>query len=305
MQSPNLQNIPIRDYLIAKLVRRAIIPSPGRRILEIDLSGAEVKTSRAYHKDPEMTRYLRDPKSDMHRDTAVELFLLTENQVRECKPARQAAKGNFVFAEFYGSWFIPCAKKLWKETREIKLADDRTLRQYLAAKGITELGLQDEELVEDGTFESLVKEVERRLWEERFTVYADWKEQWYADYRERTWFKTLSGFICQGFMSRNDATNYPIQGSSFHCLLWCLIEIARKIKSRGMRSTIINQIHDSIVFDAVPEEVDDLVHLAFGIITKRLSEHFPWIAEVPMTAEAETAPVDAPWFYKRKIECPV
>src|SRR5690606_6500640 len=72
----NYQNIPVREEEIAKLIRRSFVARPGRQIIEIDIKGAEVITAACYHKDPTMLAYIKDPSKDMHRDMAMELYLL-------------------------------------------------------------------------------------------------------------------------------------------------------------------------------------------------------------------------------------
>lgn len=79
-QSPNLQNIPIREELAKKVCRGGIIPSPGHKLLESDYSGIEVRVSACVHKDPNMIKYITDPSTDMHRDCYdLKTKVLTEN----------------------------------------------------------------------------------------------------------------------------------------------------------------------------------------------------------------------------------
>ena len=63
---------------------------------------------------------------------------------------------------------------------------------------------------------------------------------------------------------------------------------------------IIGQIHDSLVLDIVPSEMDDVLHEALCIISQDLPKYYPFI-DVPMTIEAELAPLNAPWLAKKEI----
>lgn len=301
-EDPNLQNIPIRDEEIGPLIRQAFIARPGRHLVEVDLSNAEVRTSASYHKDPNMIEYILDPTKDMHRDTAAQLFKLSVAQVKAAKPIRQEAKSNFVFAQFYGSWYINCAPKLWKASRELKLGDGTPLRDHLASVGITELGAMDSrERPEPGTFEHQVQKVEQNFWDVRFATYSQWKKDWYAAYQDTGWFQMLTGFACQGYMKKNDVTSYPIQGTSFHCLLWCLIRIMDEIKKRGMKTKILTHVHDSILADVPPNELGEYLHICYRVITSKLRRQYPWLA-CPMAAEADVVEVGESWAQKKPHE---
>ncbi len=296
---PNFQNMPVRNALLSKAVRGAIIARRGRHLVEIDYGGIEVKVACCYHQDPTMVTYLNDKTKDMHRDAAMECYLLPKNEVT--KHIRYAAKNRFVFPQFYGSWWLECAAHLWHmiDTLELKTTSGVPLRQHLKEHGITKLGTQNRENPHPtrGSFEEHIQRVERRFWEKRFQVYAKWKKDWYNKYLEKGWFPTKTGFICQGAMARNDVVNYPIQGAAFHCLLWSLIELNKELRRSKMKSLLIGQIHDSIIGDVPDEEVDDFTAMTREIMIDRLMKAWKWIT-VPLEIEMEMSPVGGSWFEK-------
>jgi len=303
----NFQNIPIRDPEIAQLIRRAFVPRKGRRIVEVDYSGAEVRMGASYHKDPTMISYIMDPSKDMHRDMAVELFKIPELTMlaahkggeKWAKEVRHRAKNMFVFPEFYGDWYIDCTRSLWDEVPKLTVGSVPMV-DHLRSVGLKECGALDprEDAVK-GTFEHHVQMVERNFWDVRFPVYSNWKVRWFKEYQKRGWFQTLTGFICQGEMRKNEAINYPVQGSAFHCLLWSLIRLVRReMVKLKMKSLIVGQIHDSIVADVVPEELDDYLALCRKVMVDKLSGHWPWLV-VPMEIEAEVTGIDESWAMKK------
>ncbi len=79
--SPNFQNLPIRDSEIAKLLRTAFIPRPGHLIIENDFKGIEVCASVCYNLDPVLISYIKDPTKDMHRDCAMRLCLIDDPKI--------------------------------------------------------------------------------------------------------------------------------------------------------------------------------------------------------------------------------
>jgi DNA polymerase I-like protein with 3'-5' exonuclease and polymerase domains len=249
-----------------------------------------------------MLKYINDPKSDMHRDMAKQIFKITEGEMipHDFKVLRQAAKNGFVFPEFYGDYYGNCAVNMackWLQLPQGKWkAEDGIvygawpIGAHLVGKGIKSLK----------QFEEHLKEIETDFWEKRFEEYAEWKKRWWAVYLKYGYIDLLTGFRCYGQMSRNDCTNYPIQGSAFHCNLWALIQLDKTLKGKDFDSRIIGQIHDSIIIDVNPLELADIREIAQQITCQDLPKAWSWII-VPLEVEMEASPVNASWAEKTKI----
>lgn len=296
----NFQNFPVRNPVLGDLIRRCFIARKDHVLGEIDYRGIEVKVAACYNKDPNLIQYVTDPTTDMHRDTAMRLAFLEEKQVS--KAMRHTAKNRFVFPQFYGSFYVDCAKHIWDElvSRNITLeGEQQTVIEWLGKHGVQSLGAcnEEEEPVED-TFEHHVKKVEDWFWQKRFKVYTEWKEWWWDQYRRRGWFKMKTGFVCSGVYKRNQVINYPVQGSAFHCLLLSLILLQEWLEKNKMRSVIVGQIHDSIVLDMHKDEVQDVLTAARRIMTKVVPRIWNWII-VPLEVEAEVAPAGGSWADKK------
>lgn len=297
---PNFQNVPNRDPEIRAICRKAIIPRPGRKIATIDFSGVEVRIGTAYHKDPTMIKYNSDPSTDLHRDMAQEIYCFDDDEwgwIKEqnghtAKAIRHSSKNQFVFPSFYGDWYKSCAPNLWKSAHASThiLPNGVRLEQWLYQSGIRNYD----------NFEKHMKEIDRAFWEDRFTVYSEWKEQWWTAYQKQGYFDTLTGFRCQGVMGRNDVTNYPVQGSAFHSTLFSLIEIDKVIENNNLQTLIIGQIHDECVLDLVPEEQDFLLPKCKEIMTQKIRDHWKWI-NVPIDIEIEITGINGSWAEKSEI----
>lgn len=297
---PNWQNVPSRDAAMAEMIRRCYVPRKGRRIVEIDLVGAEVRSAACYNRDPVLIEYIKNPTTDMHRDTAMQLYFLEESQV-EKKTSRDWSKNRFVFPQFYGSVYFQCAPDLWEPVAAgAKLPDGTTFLEHLRSKGIKKLG-KCEAGVEPsrGTFEYHVREIERDFWDRRFKVYKQWKYDWYDAYCRNGEFTSLSGFRCGGIMKRNDVTNYPVQGFAFHWMLWVIVKMQEWLDRYRMKSKLIGEIHDSLVGDVVGSELQDYVNKVVELISVGLPKKWPSIC-VPTEAEVEVTPVDGSWFEKKQ-----
>jgi DNA polymerase I len=299
--SPNFQNIPKRDEEAMKIVRRALYPRPGHQLVEVDFSGLEVRIAACYNKDTNLLKYIKDPKSDMHRDMAQQIFLLDKYDKEKHYVLRQAAKNGFVFPEFYGDYYINCATNMacgwgklpqgtWNAGQGILIGDNNTLGMHLISNGITSLN----------KFEKHVKEIEKDFWENRFPEYAEWKDRWYNTYKKYGYIDLLTGFRCSGVMSRNEVINTPVQGAAFHCLLWSFIEMDKTISGHKWDSKLIGQIHDSMILDVNPDELNVITSYMRKITCEDLPKAWSWII-VPMDIEIEACPVDGSWAEKEKV----
>lgn len=306
-ENPNFQNMPIRDPEMGKMIRRAFIPRPGCVLLENDFKGLEVGVSACYNKDPNLISYIKDPTKDMHRDMAAQLYMLKAKQVS--KKARYGAKNKYVFPEFYGSFWAQCAPALWEWVDLGQLmveGSDVSVRDHLTSKGITELGdcsIDEENGIaspQPGTFAHHVMQVEKDFWGNRFKVYARWKRDWYDEFLRKGYFDTYTGFRLSGEFKRNEAVNYPIQGSGFHCLLWTLIHTLKAKRRAKMKSLVIGQIHDSMLSDIPVEELDDFSAMVNELVSVELPRVWDWII-VPMQIETEICAPGCTWYDKKEV----
>jgi DNA polymerase I-like protein with 3'-5' exonuclease and polymerase domains len=310
---PNVQNWPVRDPEQGELVRRCCRPhDEDYEIGEVDYSGIEVHGATWYHKDPTMMAYLEDPTKDMHRDMAAQCFMLKPEQVD--KQARYLGKNKFVFPQFYGDFWWACANALWEPTGKLDtktgkplvtiVGSKRSVREHLASKGIKTLGdmkRRDTGEPARGTFQAHIKGVEKDFWNNRFGVYGKWKREWYDRYVRNGGFQTLTGFSYFGVLRRNQVINFPVQGSAFHCLLWSLVRIQKWLNKYKMKSKIICQIHDSIVFLLHRKERDAVLRKAKQVMTDDILRHWSFI-NTPVGVEAEVAPPGGTWHEKKKYD---
>ena len=304
--SPNFQNIPKRDEEAMQIVRKALFPRPGHQLLEVDYSGIEVRIAACYHKDETMLKYITDPTTDMHADMAKQIFVI--DKFDKSNPyhytLRQAAKNGFVFPQFYGDYYKNCANNMaitwgklpqsgkWQGNQGIPLDDGPFhLSDHLKCKGIDSLV----------AFENHVKKIEGDFWGRRFPQYASWKEFWWKTYQKYGYLDMYTGFRCSGVISKNASINYPVQGSAFHCLLWSFIQLEKQLKEKGYASRLIGQIHDAIILDVEPSELESLKKLIHSITVDQLMEHWKWII-VPMEVDMEICPVDGSWADKSKLK---
>jgi len=300
--SPNFQNIPKRDKESMRIIRKALYPRPGHQLMEVDYGQLEVRISVTYHHDPTLERYLTDPRADMHRDMAKQIFFLKEFNptIPGHTLLRQAAKNGFVFPQFYGDYYINCAYNLacnwgklpvgrWKPKQGIEF-EDGFLSDHLIRHGVKSLK----------SFEDHIQDIEDDFWNKRFPVYKKWKEKWWNLYQKYGYIDLHTGFRCSGVMGKNDISNYPVQGTAFHCLLWSFIELDKELRKKGYDTRLIGQIHDSIILDVNPTELERVYLLTREITTERLPKAWNWIT-VPLEVDFELSDVDKSWADKKEF----
>jgi hypothetical protein len=220
------------------------------------------------------------------------------------KAIRNVAKGNFVFAAFYGASWKSMADALWKIPRvqQVKLDNGILLSEHLESVGFDRLGTIDASgQPEAGTFYEHIKEVEHDFWNNRFAVYGKWKRDTWLKYLQDGYIDYLSGFRCAGVFPRNEVLNMPIQGLSFHCLLWSMNQINRGIKKYKWKTVLIGQIHDSIEADVPEDELDMFLEFAKHVMTVRLHKHWKFLT-AQMEIEAEVAGLGESWFDKKPFD---
>ncbi len=298
---PNFQNIPKRDKEAMRICRKAILPRKGHQLLEVDYSGVEVRVSQCYHKDRNMQKYIEDPSTDMHGDMAAQIFLINDfnRSIPEHKYLRNAAKNGFVFPQFYGDYYKNCAENLackwghlpkgkWKTGQGVPMPNNSYLSDHLISHGIKSYM----------EFEEHIKRVEADFWGWRFKEYNLWKEKSWEAYQRKGYIDLLTGFRVSGVMRRNEALNFPIQGSAFHCLLWSFIELDKRMRKEKWDTRLVGQIHDAILFDVHPKELDYVVPIIEKVMTQEIRKAWDWII-VPLEVEMDICDVDAPWSEKR------
>lgn len=285
--SPNFQNVPVRNEEAKKISRSGIYPDPGCKMCEIDYSAIEVSAGGCLTKDPALVAYCRDPSTDMHRDQAIEIFLLPQDKIN--KNLRYYAKNGFVFPEFYGAWYGSISRNIEENCFDLEIESGLTVKQHLKSQGI----------VTSKDWKAHIQAVEKKFWD-RFPVFREWQQNTIAFYEKYGYVKNLFGFRRSGNLSQRQILNSPIQGTAFHLLLWSLIQINRTAKQEAWKSRVMGQIHDSIVLSINPAEERHVILTANRIMTKDISETFPEII-IPLRAEPEITDVDCSWYTKKEV----
>jgi len=260
---PNMANIPKRNEVAKDMIRETII-AKNDYLVEIDYSGIEVMVAACMTKDSNLINYINDEDTDMHRDTAADIFYIDKEKVT--KDLRYIAKNKFVFPQFYGDYYVNCANNIWEYCTEDQ---KKILYSFISSKQ---------------EFENHIKQVEYIFWNERFKEYNEWKKANYNFYLENGYIEFKTGFRATGYMRRNQVNNLAFQGQAFHLLLWSLCKINKYLKENNYKTKIINQIYDCIVFDVCESEWEELLLYIKNIMLNEIRKNFEWII-IPLNAK--------------------
>ncbi len=248
--NPNLQNIPVRSER-GREIRKAFIPRDENHVLmSADYSQIELRVVAAISGDPNMCEAFRQGK-DIHTATAAKVYGIAEEEVT--KEMRYKAK-SVNFGIIYGQGAFGLADNLGISRTEAKDIIDNYKREF---SGITTY--MDDQV----KFAKAHGYVETLLGRKR----------WLPDIQS-------SNFTVRGFAERN-AINTPIQGTAADMIKLAMIRVHAAIKEAGLKSRMLLQVHDELVFDALMEEKDELKKL----ILKGMQEAMILPNEVPIVAE--------------------
>lgn len=287
--------MPKRDEMAKNYVRRGICAPAGQHLFEADYGSLEVRIAACYTKDPKLINYILDPSTDMHRDSALEIFNMKLKEFDSLdkkfgKMIRFHAKNGFVFANFYGSSPKSCARTLWKIAPDLHVTKDMTMLDHLNYQGFRSY----EE------YEEHIMEVVKKFWK-KFSVFKKWQNDNMEFYKNNLFIENYLGFRRHGPLTRNEIGNTAIQGSAFMCLLWAFNRLDDIQYEEGWNSRLRGQIHDSIVGSLDPKERKHVLGTIKHVMEVELREHFPWVI-VPMVAEFEMAPLGGTWADMEGIE---
>lgn len=182
---------------------------------------------------------------------------------------RYDAKNSFVFPLIYGSYY----KSIYKE---------------MIKRGFHHVT------------ESKVKQGEDKFWN-KYSYSKEWLERVTHHYNKTGEVETKFGFKFTGLMTRNMIANYPIQSAAFHLLLWSLDEIITIQEKEKWKSQMIAQIHDEILQDADPSEVNHIARITQDVMTVKTRERFDWI-HIPLLAEFSLSKINGSWAKMTKCD---
>lgn len=226
---PNLQNIPIRTEL-GKMIRSGFIPEKGAKIISADYSQIELRILAHLSKDETLTDAFNKGE-DIHLRTASEIFgtlpgLITGDMRREAKVIN--------FGIIYGMGAFSLGKELGMSTGEAQKFIDRYFQRYPSVKSYLDFSL--EEARKKGYTTTL-------FGRKRYLPELGSKNSMVRQFTERI------------------AINTPIQGTAADIIKIAMININEEFKKREIKSKMIIQVHDELVFEVEDDEIEKVKNI--------------------------------------------
>lgn len=245
---PNLQNIPIRTER-GKEIRKAFVPSqPGGVIISADYSQIELRIMAHLSCDTHLIEAFRKGQ-DVHATTAAKIFGIDLSEVT-ADQRRIAKTANFGI--MYGISAFGLAQRLKLSRGEAKKIIDDYFENFPAISSYINDTLASAR--ECGYVETLFG-----------------RRRYLPDINSRN--ATVRS------LAERNAVNAPIQGTSADIIKLAMISVDRRLREEGLKSRMVLQIHDELLFDALAEEVE-----AVERIVKEEMENVIKLS-VPLTVE--------------------
>ncbi len=227
---PNLQNIPIRTERGMK-IREAFVPSdPGGWIVSADYSQIELRLMAHLSGDEHLVAGFAHG-ADVHRATAARIFHLDPDEVT-AEQRRHAKVANFGI--IYGISAFGLSQRMGISRTEARDFIEEYFKSYPGVKAY---------------MDRVIAEAREKGYVE--TIFG--RKRFLPDINSKN-------AVARGLAERN-AINAPIQGSAADIIKLAMIAVSRRLDDEGLRSRMVLQVHDELVFDVVAEERDRIVDL--------------------------------------------
>ncbi len=241
--SPNLQNIPARQEY-SKLIRKAFIPEENSKLLSSDYSQVELRIFAHMSKAENLIQAFKEGK-DIHTKTASDIFHVPMEEVT--KDMRRTAKA-VNFGILYGISSFGLSEDLGVDIATAKKFIDNYLETY---PGISEYMEEEKKKAYDlGYVTTLMNR--RRVVEEL---------------KNKNYMIRSSG--------ERIALNTPIQGTAADILKKAMVEIYDEFHKRGLKSKMLIQVHDELVFNVLNDELEEVSSIVRDIMEHTIELSVP------------------------------
>lgn len=240
---PNLQNIPIRNEF-GRLIRKAFIPEENSLIMSSDYSQIELRIFAHLSKTKELIDAFNNHQ-DIHTKTAMDIFKVPSSDVTK-NMRRQAKAVNFGI--LYGISPYGLAEDIGITPKEAKTFIETYFETY---PGIKEYMNKEISLAHQNGYVKTIMN------------------------RKRTIEELKSSNYLQRSMGERMALNTPIQGSSADILKKAMLEIDKAFTKENLKSTMLLQVHDELIFNVVLEEKEQVQNIVKKIMESTITLSVP------------------------------
>ncbi|MBY0415646.1 MAG: DNA polymerase I [Bdellovibrionales bacterium] len=221
--NPNLQNIPVRSPMGEK-VRKAFIAKPGKILLSADYSQVELRLLAHFSEDPTMLKSFQD-NIDIHAQTASEVLDIPVTQVTSNE--RSMAK-TVNFGLMYGQSSFGLASTLKISRTEAKQYIDKYFARFSSIKNF---------------LDTLKDKAEQTGYAETYHG----RKRMLPDIHSQN--RTIKA------QAERMAINSPIQGTAADIIKLAMIKIDAEMLARDMKSKMLLQVHDELIFEVEEDEL--------------------------------------------------
>lgn len=246
--NPNLQNIPIRT-LRGQQIRGAFVANPGNKLIAADYSQIELRLIAAISEEENMIKAFQNGE-DIHASTASKLFNIPLEEVT--KTQRSQAK-TVNFGILYGQGAFALAEQTGLSRKEAKEMIESYFKTYPNLKKY--MANQVVKAQEMGYVETILN-----------------RKRHLKDINS-------ANFVVKAHAERN-AVNAPIQGSAADVIKLAMIKIDEQLTKQNLKTKMLLQVHDELVFEAPEEELEIVTALIKKEMESAYETTVPLLVEV-------------------------
>ena len=246
--NPNLQNIPIRT-LRGQQIRGAFVADPGQKLISADYSQIELRLIAEIAGEENMIDAFKKGE-DIHASTASKLFKVPLEEVS--KTQRSQAK-TVNFGIIYGQGAFGLADQTGLSRTEAKQMIEEYYANYPKLKEW--MSTQVQKARELGYVETILK-----------------RKRHLKDINS-------ANFVVKSHAERN-AVNAPIQGSAADIIKIAMINIQKKLEEKNLKTKMLLQVHDELVFESPENEVETASKLIKTEMESAIETQVPLLVEV-------------------------
>jgi DNA polymerase-1 len=247
--NPNLQNIPAKTEM-GRRVRKAFVPRKGWQLISADYSQVELRILAHLSDDPTLKEAFAN-NEDIHATTAAAIY---DVPIRDVTPMQRSNAKRINFGIAYGMGAMALAANTGMTPAEAQEFINRYFARFPRVR-------------------EWLEATKRLAAEQGYVETVMGRRRYFPELVARTSPEPMRR------RAEREAINHPVQGSAADIIKIAMVRIHRQLQAGNYQARMTLQVHDELVFDCPPSELDEVA----GLIKREMEAAYP--LRVPLRAD--------------------